>query len=137
MARLVRKRRKRRHYLGRRVMNITSRKEEELKLQASEERFNAFMDNSPAIAFLKDEAGRYVYVNRPFEQRFHSSREQWFNKTDAELWPDAAAALREHDHRVLSSRTTVEIEDTLHAPDGSVEYWRGYKFPGVDAAGTR
>jgi PAS domain S-box-containing protein len=116
-------------------MNITSRKEEELKLQASEERFNAFMDNSPAIAFMKDEAGRYVYVNRPFKQRFHLSREQWFNKTDAELWPDAATALREHDLRVLSSQTTVEIEDTLDTPDGSVEYWRGYKFTVVDATG--
>jgi hypothetical protein len=25
------------------------------------------MDHTPALAFLKDEAGRYVYVNKPSE----------------------------------------------------------------------
>jgi diguanylate cyclase (GGDEF)-like protein/PAS domain S-box-containing protein len=125
---------KRRHYLGRRVDEYHQPQGRGLKLQANEERFNAFMDNSPAIAFLKDEAGRYVYVNRPLNSVSTFARAV-VQQDDAELWPDAAAALREHDHRVLSSRTTVEIEDTLHAPDGSVEYWRGYKFPGVDAAG--
>ena len=28
------------------------------------------MDNSPAIAFMKDDQGRYVYVNKPFEDLF-------------------------------------------------------------------
>jgi PAS domain-containing protein len=39
-------------------------------LRESEERFKAFMDHSPAIAFIKDEQGRYIYVNRPFEEQF-------------------------------------------------------------------
>jgi PAS domain-containing protein len=73
------------------LMNITRRKEE---IEAAGQRRALYCvhDNSPAIAFMKDEAGRYVYVNRPFEQRFHLAREQWFHKTDAELWPDTAAA---------------------------------------------
>ncbi len=29
--------------------------------------FRAFMDHAPAIAFLKDDAWRYVYVNAAFE----------------------------------------------------------------------
>lgn len=29
-----------------------------------EARFNAFMDNSPAMAYMKDQQGRYVYANR-------------------------------------------------------------------------
>jgi diguanylate cyclase (GGDEF)-like protein len=37
---------------------------------------------------------------------------------------------------VLSSNTTIEIEETLPAPDGSVEYWRGFKFPISDGRGN-
>ena len=43
--------------------DITRQKRAEAKLRESEERFKLFMDNSPAIAWLKDEQGRYVYVN--------------------------------------------------------------------------
>jgi diguanylate cyclase (GGDEF)-like protein/PAS domain S-box-containing protein len=117
------------------LMNITSRKEAELLQRASEERFTAFMNNSPAIAFMKDEAGHYVYVNRPFEQRFDLTREQWFSKTDHDLWPEIADGLRQHDEQVLSSGATVEIEDAVPAPDGSMRHWRGFKFAVTDAAG--
>src|ERR1700737_4254677 len=33
-------------------------------------RASAFMDNSPAIACMKEESGRLVYVNRTFEETF-------------------------------------------------------------------
>src|SRR5678815_5530361 len=37
------------------------------RLRQSEQRFQAFMDNSPAVAWIKDEHGRYVFLNTPFE----------------------------------------------------------------------
>jgi PAS domain-containing protein len=36
----------------------------EERLQKSEGRFAAFMDNLPGYAWLKDLQGRYVYINR-------------------------------------------------------------------------
>jgi PAS domain-containing protein len=41
----------------------------EKALHESEERFKLFMDNSPAIAWMKDEQGRYVYVNKSCARR--------------------------------------------------------------------
>jgi PAS domain S-box-containing protein len=46
------------------VSDITIRKRVESALRESETRFHAFMENSPALAFIKDENGRMVWTNR-------------------------------------------------------------------------
>ena len=50
--------------------DLTERKHSEEALRESQAFFNSFMDNSPAVAFMKDDEGRYVYVNKPFEKVF-------------------------------------------------------------------
>ena len=50
--------------------DLTERKRSEEALLDSQAFFNSFMDNSPAVAFMKDAEGRYVYVNKPFERLF-------------------------------------------------------------------
>ena len=39
-------------------------------LRESEHRFEAFMTNSPALAFIKDAHGRFLYVNRRYLEVF-------------------------------------------------------------------
>ena len=39
-------------------------KEEKLKLQKSENQFNAFMDNLPGVAFIKNTTGKYHFINK-------------------------------------------------------------------------
>lgn len=100
------------------------------RLEESEGRFEAFLDNSPAVAFVKDEAGQMVYVNRPFERRFGMTKDDWQGKDDFELWPEAVArTLREHDTLVLAGDETVELIESVPNADGDVDYWRTYKFP--------
>ena len=67
--------------------DITERTAAAAALRASEARFAAFMDHSPAIAFIKDEEGRLVYVNRAFDQRFSHAQIDVIGKTDFDLWP--------------------------------------------------
>src|SRR5207247_6102209 len=49
------------------VRDITEQKLAEEAVRESQAFFHSFMDNSPAVAFMKDEEGRYLYVNQPFE----------------------------------------------------------------------
>lgn len=94
------------------------------RLEESERRFEAFLDNSPAVAFVKDEAGRIVYVNKLFERRFGMTADDWRGKDDFELWPEAVArTLREHDTLVLVGDETVELIESVPNSDGDVDYW--------------
>ena len=47
-------------------VDITERSRLEDALAESERRFRSFMDNAPAIAWIKDASLRYTYVNQPF-----------------------------------------------------------------------
>src|SRR5450755_3848300 len=73
-------------------------------LRESEARSNAFMENSPAVAYLKDEDGRFVYVNRRWEEVFGMRLEEIRGKTDADVFsPEMAARIRANDEAVLAS----------------------------------
>ncbi len=71
--------------------DITQRQRVEIALHESEERFQAFMNNSPAVAVLKDEEGRFVYVNQSFERLFDFRADEVLGKTDYDLWPEDVA----------------------------------------------
>jgi PAS domain S-box-containing protein len=103
-----------------------------------EGRFRAFMDSCPAVAWMKDEAGRYVYLSRRHEERFGVTLADWAGKTDFDIWPaDVARQFRENDRAVLAGGKAVEAVESATHPDGSVSHWWVFKFPFVDAAGQR
>jgi two-component system, cell cycle sensor histidine kinase and response regulator CckA len=99
-------------------------------LRASEERFRAFMDNSPAVALIKDEAGRYVYVNAAWLKQFSPPPKDWFGKTDYDFWPKATAELfRDGDRECLARDEPAQWEETaITATRGEVTWWVA-KFP--------
>jgi PAS domain S-box-containing protein len=107
-------------------------------LRESEERFTTFMDNSPAIAFVKDEGGRYVYVSRGVQRSLGYEPADLLGKTDAELWqPETARALQEHDRAALASGKLLEVEETLPKASGGAVCCLAFKFPFPDRAGRR
>ena len=48
------------------------------------------MDNAPAIAWMKDADGQFVYRNRAFAETFGRSADDGVALRDADLWPDEA-----------------------------------------------
>ncbi|WP_447977433.1 PAS domain S-box protein [Candidatus Nitrospira bockiana] len=119
-------------------IDITDRKQAEEALRASEERFQVFMNHSPAIAFIKDEEGRHLYVNEPFARCFGKPVGDWIGKTDAELWPeDIARQFRETDRMVLQGDKPVELEEVAPAADGTLRHWLVLKFPFKDGSGKK
>lgn len=118
--------------------DLTERYQIEQELRASEELFKTFMNNSAAIALIKDAEGHYLYVNKLFEDRFHMTHLEWRGKTDVDFWPPATAqALREHDAAVFEANRSVERIETLPTPDGASHHWLMYKFPLTDSQGKR
>ena len=108
---------------------ITEHRRTEEVLRESEERFRAFMDNSPIIAFIKDDAGRYVYLNKPFEDRFKMKLSQWAGRTDFDAWPPAIAeAIQHNDAVVRESGLPQEFIENMQVPEGENSEWLVLKF---------
>ena len=116
--------------------DITDRKREEEQHRLSETRLQAILDNTTAVIYLKDTQGRYLLINRQFEELFHVTREQVVHKTDYDLFPGTMAdAFRVNDQRVLETRTPLEFEEV--APrDGEIRTFISIKFPLSDTTGV-
>ncbi len=113
------------------------REEHAREMEESERRFRTFMDNTPAMAWAKDEHGKYIYLNRPYAQRFGRSVEDCYGITDKELWPgDVVEVFHQQDLAVLRAGTPLEFTTTVREKDGREMYWKTTKFPYKDRDGN-
>lgn len=118
------------------VRDITARKMTEAVLQGSEQRFRNYMDHAPTIAWMKDEAGRYLYVSGAYEQRFGLKLQDCLGKTDFDLWPrEIAERFRQTDRRVLDANQIFDVVESTLDANGSSKWWRNLEFPFHDASG--
>jgi PAS domain S-box-containing protein len=109
---------------------ITERRRADEELQESEARFTAFMNNSPAVTFIKDGLGQFVYINHQFEKIFDITLPQLQNKTHLDWLPsDVIEQLEANDLAVLNSNQTHELVETLPTPNGQNRNWLVLKFP--------
>ncbi len=110
--------------------DITERKLGDEALRESEERFQAFMNYSPAVKFLKDRHGRYVFVNQQFEEELRMPKATCLGKTDQELFPpEVTRMFKEHDAEVLEKGEVLETEETTLGESGQIRFWWVVKFP--------
>ncbi len=110
----------------------------EQALRASEHRFYSFMNNSPALAFIKDSDGRILYINNTCEQTWNKTLAECRGKLDCELWPAGdAARMRAQDLSVLERGEPSRVIEELHASPGPVRHLLSFRFPFADAAGCR
>jgi PAS domain S-box-containing protein len=119
-------------------VEIVERRRAEEVLRESEERFRAFMDNSPVIAFMKDEEGRYVYLNKPFEDVFMMKLSDWYGRNDFDAWSwEVASDVRTNDAEVFASETPKQFVESMPVPDGSKDQWLVLKFTMRDQSGQK
>jgi manganese transport protein len=100
--------------------------------QLTEERFDAFMTHLRGIAFIKDPAGRYVYLNGACSTVLGLDLEQVLSKPDDEIWPPQLASVyKNNDQIVFRDQKTFEgIE--LIPQNGEMHSWLIYKFPIIE-----
>ncbi|MDP3295101.1 MAG: diguanylate cyclase [Nevskia sp.] len=98
----------------------------------------AFMDGSDLLAWLKDERGRLVWANRRWFEQLGIDAGTALDKTDFELFPEAAAQrMRARDLEVLGGHAPLHAIETTVDEHGREHCWRITRFPFHDAAGQR
>ncbi len=106
-------------------------------LRQSEARFNAFLDHSPCVAFLKDPEGRLVYGNIGLDRLLSTKDHHFLGRTDYELFPiEIAQRLRENDQAVLATGQILETVEVVPTREGNLRSWLVMKFPVPDESGT-
>ncbi len=104
----------------------------------SEPPLRAFMDGGPAIAFVKDDQGRYLYVNPAMERLFGVSLADLHGKADvAWMPPHLAGTVRADDPRVLETGRPIESIEDVPQADGTMQHWLLARFPFPTADGRR
>jgi PAS domain S-box-containing protein len=104
-------------------------------LQQSQELFHSFMNQSPLLAFMKDDTGRRTWVNESYARFFHHTVESMVGITDTELLPAMAERMRQEEQVVLSTGQRICSEQVVHSPEGSEHHWLIHKFALRDAFG--
>ncbi len=105
-------------------------------LRESEDRFYAFLNNIPGVAFMKDLEGRHTYVNKVFQQIAGKTEGECLGSTDFDLWPTPdAEKLRLNDTRIIASRETEQVIEAIADQSGQVRYWLTVKFPFQNSQG--
>lgn len=107
------------------------------RAEESEQRLMALMNHNPSLIFLKDEWGRYVYLNESYERQFALTKD-WQGKTDFDFWGKESALLfRANDAEVLRSGKTQQFLEDSTDKAGRRFCWLCYKFPFTDSRGAR
>jgi PAS domain S-box-containing protein len=96
------------------IEDITQRKEMEVALRASEERYRTFIDSTTDGVFLKDQQLRYVIVNKMFRRFFNKNENEIVGKTDLDFRPRKdAEQSRQADLKSLRSSSIVISEEEI------------------------
>lgn len=109
---------------------MESRQRAEAATAESEARLRAILDNTPAHIFIKDLAGRYLYVNRPhFLAGSLLAPDEMVGRSDDALFPpDVAKELQAADQEVIDSNAPIETETQVPTASGLRTFF-SIRFP--------
>ncbi|MEF8701083.1 MAG: ABC transporter substrate-binding protein [Candidatus Accumulibacter sp. UW20] len=116
---------------------VVARKEAEIHLRRSEKKLTDILDHMSANIFLKDVAGRYLYVNQQVCALWQTTLDRVVGATDAAFFDaDATQVIHCHDRQVLDHGKTIKAEEVLAAnADGETRTYWTEKLPLRDETG--
>jgi PAS domain S-box-containing protein len=107
----------------------------EIELRERERQFQAILDQTPVILFMKTADGRYLLANRGFERLTGRSTAELRGQRDSDLFDRVVVeALTAHEADVLARHEPVEFEATLGL-EPTERIYHQTKFPLDDTSG--
>ena len=105
------------------------------RAQADADRLLKVVDNTSAVIYMRDQDGRYLLVNRQYEQLFGIKRKEIVGLTDHDLFPkELADDFRANDLKALARGAPIQMEEVAPHADGPHTYIT-VKYPITDQAG--
>jgi PAS domain S-box-containing protein len=115
---------------------LVERDQANAELRASQVRFQAIMDHTPLLVFVRDLDGRYTFVNRAAQQWLAATSRPEIGKRLQDIMSSEAAQKADDVNRqVISTKAPIQHEWTLDTPIGK-RTLLSTKFPLVDDAGN-
>lgn len=116
-------------------VDITERKNREVALQKSKDKYRMLLDNLPQKIFYKDRNSTYISCNESFARDLHIKLNELQGKTDYDLFPkELADKYRAGDKRIMESGQTEEREEK-YCKDGKELIVHSVKTPLKDESG--
>nr|WP_269327221.1 PAS domain S-box protein [Kineosporia mesophila] len=112
--------------------DVTARVEAEKERDTQSHMLRAVIQNNQSIINVKDLDGRYIMVNRAFEEAFGVTQEDMVGATDQILDPRLAARWRVNDLRALQG--PVHVDEIADLADGR-HYFETVRVPLQDESG--
>jgi len=105
-------------------------------LDRSEERFQAFLRNSPVASWMTDEEGRILFLSEPYTRMFGLRPEAAIGRSPFDLYPHSFAQnFYDNIRAVAETGGTLETIEDAPRSDGSLGHFLVFKFPVRDAGG--
>lgn len=117
--------------------DIVLRKQAEQKLLENQLWLQAILDNTTSLIYIKDPEGRYIMVNRRFEEIIGVNEKDLIGKTDFSIAPpESAERYRQLDDEVIRTGKSLEIEEVVPSAQENV-HLLSIKFPLYNSSGKQ
>jgi PAS domain S-box-containing protein len=117
--------------------DVSEQRRADEALRESTALLQAISDTSTDMIFAKDERGCMRFANPATLALIGKPADEVLGRTDAEFLNDKEVARRvmENDRRVMDTRESAELEETVPLADGQEKIWLSRKLPFLDDRG--
>lgn len=93
---------------------------------------NTISSLMPGYFYWKDRDGYYLGCNQALLDMLGFTQSEMLGKSDYDIWPEQADALRQHDKRVMENKCLLRLEEEVFIENVGKRYYTAVKMPLYD-----